>query len=319
MSERDRGWSFLVARGRRLGYRTILAPGFLTERRLHGLLADSASSEQMDASRPRTIELERPDIGRLTLVYRTEQVTNADIDGDHGDGLATDEHGRPLEILYGIVSREGLRGSVDEADLGAARTEALESYRRFLAEEDGFGVDVSDGFALRGTAAVPDVSQPPRRAPAPPALDRHELRSRHRPLPWRGAAVAVTLALMAMLLVGLLPRDDVHVVDVRAGVHPSSGIIDCSRPTTFLLQGTIETDGHADVVYHWQGPGWRGRSQRLAFEQAGSQWVPSQRHESARLPTGGYVLVIEEPERHRASTPHALRCLEPAASTVARR
>jgi hypothetical protein len=218
-----------------------------------------------------------------------------------------------LEILYGIVSRDGLRGSVDEEDLGAARAGALESYRRFLAEEDGFGVDVSDGFALRGTTAVPDVSQPPRRSPGPPPLDRHELRTRHRPVPWRGAAVAVALALIATLVVGLLPRDDVHVLDVQAGVHPSSGIIDCSRPTTFLLQGTIETDGDADVVYHWQAPGWRGKSKQLVFERAGRQWVQPEWHETANLPTRGYQLVVEEPERRRAATPHALRCVEPTA------
>jgi hypothetical protein len=313
MTEPPRGWPFLVARGRRRGYRTILAPSFLTERRLHGLLADSASSEQMDSARPRTIELDGPEVGRLMLVYRTEQVKAAEVDGGRGNGLATDEHGRPLEILYGIVSRDGLDGSVDEDDLGAARTEALESYRRFLAEEDGFGVDVSDGFALRGTAAVPDVSGPPRRPPAPPALDRNELRSRHRALPWRGAAVAVALALIATLAVGLLPRDDVHVVDVQASVLPSSGYIDCSSPTTFTLQGMIETDGDADVVYHWQAPGWRGKSKRLVFERAGIQSVPPEWHETAKLPARGYVLVVEEPEQRRAATPHALRCGEPTA------
>src|SRR3954469_9087360 len=105
MSESVIAWPFLVARGRHRGYRTILAPGFLTERRLHGLLSDSTSGEQMDASRAREVEVERPEVGALTLVYRTENMTEAELDGGRGDGLATDEHGRPLEMLYGIVCR----------------------------------------------------------------------------------------------------------------------------------------------------------------------------------------------------------------------
>src|SRR3954469_25015360 len=155
MSESVIAWPFLVARGRHRGYRTLLAPGFLTERRLHGLLSDSANGERMDGSRAREVEVERPEVGALTLVYRTENMTEAELDGGRGDGLATDEHGRPLEMLYGIVCRGRLHGRVDDDDLGAARREAVESYRRFLAEEDGFEVDASDAFTLRGITAAP--------------------------------------------------------------------------------------------------------------------------------------------------------------------
>ena len=63
MTEAVFGWPFLVARGRERGYRTVLAPGFLTERRLHGLLSDSANGRQMDSSSPpREVEVERPGV-----------------------------------------------------------------------------------------------------------------------------------------------------------------------------------------------------------------------------------------------------------------
>jgi hypothetical protein len=308
MSESVIAWSFLVARGRHRGYRTLLAPGFLTERRLHGLLSDSANGERMDASRAREVEVEGPEVGALTLVYRSEQVTEAEI-GDGGEhDLATDEHGRPLEILYGIVCRGRLRGRVDDDDLGSARREALESYRRFLAEEDGFGVDDSNAFALRGVTPAPEAPLPPP-APAPARRDRLVSHGSHR----RIAAAAVVVALAA-LAVAIFPRGgSAPIVDVRASMVPSTGIVDCNRPTTFLLQGAIETDGEAEVVYHWETQGWRGPSSRLVLEQAGWQQLPPERHQAAGLPDQGYALVVEQPDRSRTRAGRAPRCVaEPA-------
>ena len=287
MTEATYGWPFLVARGRERGYRTILAPGFLTERRLHGLLSDSAHGQG-----PREVEVERPEVGRLTLVCRSEQVSEAELDGGRGDGLATDEHGRPLEILYGIVSRGRLGGRVDEGDLGAARTEALASYRRFLAEENGFGVDTSDGFALRGVTTVADA--------APPKPERRAVMDAAPPKPARRAArgglavTAVVATLAALPLAFVLPGGgDAEVTGVRASV-------DCVLPTSFVLQGAVETDGETEVVYHWEASDWHSASQKLAFERAGTQELPPERLVRASVPAG-VALVIEQPERSRAA------------------
>lgn len=271
MTESAYGWPFLVARGRERGYRTILAPGFLTERRLHGLLSDAANGQG-----PREIEVERPGVGRLTLVCRTEQMTEAELDGGRGEGLATDEHGRPLEILYGIVCRGRLGGHVDEGDLGAARAEALASYRRFLAEENGFGVDTSDAFALRGVTAVADAAPP---KPAPRASRR-------------GLAVTAVVAALAVLPLGLLLAGggDAQVVDVRVA---------CILPTSDVLQGAVETDGATDVVYHWEATGWRSPSRTLAFERAGTGQLPPERLETP----DGVALVVEQPESSRTAAP----------------
>lgn len=283
MTESARGWPFLVARGRERGYRTILAPGFLTERRLHGMLSDAANGEAPDA--PREVEVDRSGVGRLTLVYRTEQVTEADLDGGRGNGLATDEHGRPLEMLYGIVCRGRLAGHVDDGDLNAARTEALASYRRFLAEESGFGVDTSDALALRGVTGVREAATPPEPA---------------RRVPRAGLAVtAVVAALAALPLALVLPGgSDANVLDVRAKIS-------CILPTSVVLQGTIETDGAADVVYHWEAPGWRSPSRQLAFERAGTSELPPMRLASA---PDGVALVVEQPERSRAEAAPASSC-----------
>jgi hypothetical protein len=275
MSESAYGWPFLVARGRERGYRTILAPDFLTERRLHGMLSDAANGHG-----PRELEIERPGVGRLTLVCRTEQVTEAELDGGRDESLATDEHGRPLEILYGIVCRGRLGDHVDDGDLGEARAEALASYRRFLAEESSFDVDTSDAFALRGVAAVAVAdAAPPNPAPRT---------SR------RGLAVAAVVAALAALPFALMLSggDDAQMVDVRA----------CTLQTSDLLQGAVKTAGATDVVYHWEAPGWRSPSQKVAFERAGTAQLPPQPIGAASA-SDRAVLVVEQPEASRTPAP----------------
>ena len=98
------------------------------------------------------------------------------------------------------------------------------------------------------------------------------------PLPW--------CALMALPLAFILPAggSEPHVVGVRASMLPSAGAVDCNRPTSFFLDGVIETDAKADVVYHWEAPGWRGPSRQLAFDEAGAQRLPSERHDAASIP-----------------------------------
>ena len=81
--------AFLVARGRRTGYRTVLAPDFLTERNLHGVLSATASGDHLAADRSRVDELEHADVGRLTLCFKTERLASADLNGKAGQRQPT--------------------------------------------------------------------------------------------------------------------------------------------------------------------------------------------------------------------------------------
>jgi len=159
------GWAFLVARGRHRGYRSILVPDFLAASNEYGLVTESVRGDVDPAGAPRVHRVTAPGSGPLTLVYRTRRVTGADLDHGHPDhghpagDPPTDEHGRPLDLLYGFVSRGGAVHEVDEADLRSAQEEALHAYRRFLADEDGSGVQTSGAFTLRsrtGRATEPD-------------------------------------------------------------------------------------------------------------------------------------------------------------------
>lgn len=151
----ESGWAFLVARGRRRGYRTILAPAFVADRNEQGVLTEGVRGD-VDRSRPAKIDyVVAPTAGPLTLAYRTHRVTYGDLDDAvERDDLVTDDHGRPLDLLYGFVLRARNLDRVDEADLLAAKDQALQAYRRFLADEDAFIVHASQAYALRSPTQV---------------------------------------------------------------------------------------------------------------------------------------------------------------------
>jgi len=143
VADAPEGWSFLVAPGLRTGYRTILAPDFLVDRGLDGLLAARVAAAP-DEGAQRVVKVDVADIGRLTVAVMTERPSLRELDVDpESDELATDEHGRPLRMLFGVVVRDRTRRAVRDGDMQRARGDALVSYRRFLAAEDGFETDRS--------------------------------------------------------------------------------------------------------------------------------------------------------------------------------
>lgn len=179
----SRGWAFLVARGRRKGYRSVLVPDFLAESNEYGILGETVGGDFPAAGSPRIESVSAPMTGAITLAYQTQRLTYADLDEDRlptnstalshaTDDLITDEHGRPLDLLYGFVCRTPRIRETHEADLIAARAEALRAYRCFLADETGFTLEISKPFVLRSVASGPEEPgreiPPPRTATQPP-------------------------------------------------------------------------------------------------------------------------------------------------------
>ncbi|HEX8157671.1 MAG TPA: branched-chain amino acid ABC transporter substrate-binding protein [Solirubrobacteraceae bacterium] len=163
------GWAFLVARGRHASYRTVLAPDFLVDLGRHVVLAESLRGSGVVAGGLHVVTLPDGGFGQATAHYTVNRVTHADIDGPgQGDELMTDEHGRPLEILYGVLTREPLNGALAEEDLLAARVQALAAYRRFLDTEQEFAVERANASLLRPATPV-DPPPTPRRLASDPA------------------------------------------------------------------------------------------------------------------------------------------------------
>jgi len=188
VTEVSDGWPFLVARGRRAGYRTVLAPGFLVEADQHHVLAESAGTSGVGADGTRVVDVDDARVGPFSIGYASEQLVRTDVElvGSGGGDLLTDEHGRPLEIVYGIVSRDVLQAPLSVEDLRRARAQALQSYRRFLTDEEGHRVDTAVALSLRtrvrarsagastpaaagkdahGGPAAPELKHPRRRRP----------------------------------------------------------------------------------------------------------------------------------------------------------
>jgi len=310
------GWPFLVARGRRKGYRTVLAPDFLVAAGHHGRLAERASGA---GSGVQCIDLDVPGAGWMTVLYRSEALGAADLNG-HGDGRTpTDEHGRPLELVYGIVARERLAAQLDEDDLAAARDEALDSYRRFLSAEESFDVDASRAIELL-TAARPEVASTPPTPPSPPPSAAGP-RSPGAVAAVRSGggllAAGVTIALLGVLLTWQLwPRSDVAPLDLRV-IDQAIALVDvpgmtCEELASFRLTATLRADARAVVSYRWEpaaafDPATRGG--RLTLEQAKDTPITATTVQlSAEQRRPPVTLVLDAAPKQPGTTTYRLLC-----------
>lgn len=157
------GWSFLVARGTRKGYRSVLAPDFMVQDRRHDLLVEQVGGSAAEGQTA-VQHLVDDVLGNLTITYRVEPALADELTNGgtaHGQPVLLDEHSRPLELMYGLVTTSRVRAG--DRDMTHARGEAVASYRRFLADEDG--VDVQE------SAPLPLLDSVPVAPPTPPSME----------------------------------------------------------------------------------------------------------------------------------------------------
>ncbi|MFC6066233.1 hypothetical protein [Streptomyces ochraceiscleroticus] len=168
---RDAGcWPFLVARGRRVGQRTLLVPRFLSERNLSGLLRDAITGSLTQEGESRHAEAALPGGGRIGLSYRIVQASPPGADGV----VLRDRSGRPIELAYGVVVTGGsgarARMSVADTDLPGLRPMVLDVFARFLEDERAFPPAVSARVPVAelaaGTVPVPEPGRAGESAPA---------------------------------------------------------------------------------------------------------------------------------------------------------
>jgi hypothetical protein len=182
------GWAFLVARGRRQGYRARLVPSVLRELGLSGLVEDSIG-ESAPGAGPVVRQVETPH-GQVAITCRTHRIRPEDL---AEPGSVRDEHGRPLDIVYGFACLGAMTGAPDDADLDTAFQQARETYRRFLADEPGFVTQASPAFALRSSVT-------PARAPRPATVAHRPGSTRIRVVMVAAAMVVVAMLALAVLL-----------------------------------------------------------------------------------------------------------------------
>lgn len=290
------GWPFLVARGRTRDYRTVLVPDFLADRGLHALLGDTLPIPEPGAPAGRTT-VEHPDTGTLTVSSRCAVLRPTDVDAS----TTRDEHGRPLVYLYGMVQGPNAPGT----DPDDARERALSSYRRFLADEQGFTFDRSVAFPR--TPPIPAPATPVPQRGSPPVIADASIPERplagHRPAtglrpeqarpPGRnvggrgsgartltavaGGAVLVALAVVAAVVLTREPNPNLTV---------------CADGGGLRLTGVITLDTPGDVTFGLQVGGEELSSAQRRFVAGRQEFniaVPAKG--PATLPQEGEVMI----------------------------
>lgn len=240
----DTGWPFLVARGRTRDYRTVLVPDLLAGRGMQALLADALAIPDPSSGR-RTMMIYPRDMEPLTITARAEAASIDTVGGD-----PRDEHGRPMEFLYGVVQLH----PTSAPDLAQAREQALASYRRFLADEENFTFDVAGAFGdpTPMESVIDAEPLPPMALRAAPVRARSPARRPPltRPLPQQSrtpgrAPRLVAVAVAAAVAVGVL----IAVLALRSSSSPAMTLTVCADQSGSRLLGQITLDADADVRF----------------------------------------------------------------------
>ncbi|MGA9381115.1 MAG: WD40 repeat domain-containing protein [Phormidium sp.] len=142
-------WSFLVSRNQSLDYRTVVAPDFMCEAGIAGLLARVTSGDLTEEGKALYREIRNSKVGDITLVFRVIEAIAEDI-GISGNGVLKDLFGREIYLIEGIV----LKGIVPiiliaANNLEEAHKRILGDYRKFWEAEDSFSAVASESFKLQ--------------------------------------------------------------------------------------------------------------------------------------------------------------------------
>jgi hypothetical protein len=309
-------WAFLVARGRHKGHRTILVPDFLAKGDVPGLLSESVDGAA--GSQPVTVNTPT---GMVTVLSRTHRLASRDV-----EGLVIDEHGRPLELLYGFVCHAAGIREAHEDDFKEALEQSLQAYRRFLADENrpfersrAFPMRTRPSYVTAPSAIIPPASAehparipPDSPPPARPTSNNASGGTQHPPrrqVTVQSVAILGIAAVFALLAVVLL-RGGGSVTEVYA--EAPNGVVDCSKPLSFTVQVWITTNDRAQVSWEAGREGEKlTRQADLNFDRAEtltiSVSVPDLRPRAGVI-EGRYKVAIHKPNTLNYSTEYHLRC-----------
>lgn len=233
-------WPFLVARTPTDGYRLMLGPDEPAQR---GLIVRHARPD-VDAVGP-TLELVRWRQGdgttALSMASLTHRITTADVtpalsSGTEGSELVLDEHGRPIDVVYGFVCPGVVREAAD-LDLRAAWRQALDAYRRVLA---GGQAQPATPYPLTSPLDESPTAHP---VTSPRAPGQEAARAPAQAAAFRSPRVrammasVLTVALATLIGVTVLARTSTvtvpdTLVGTWAGAYPSAG---ASNPVTVTI------------------------------------------------------------------------------------
>ena len=142
-------WSFLVGCNQSLDYRTVVAPNFMCEAGIAGLLARVTEGDLTEKGTALYREIHNSKVGDITLIFRVIEAIAEDT-GISGNGVLKDLFGREIYLIEGIA----LKGIVPNIvttpnNLEEAHKRVLGDYRKFWEAEDSVSAVASDSFTLQ--------------------------------------------------------------------------------------------------------------------------------------------------------------------------
>lgn len=232
-------WPFLIARGRRSGYQTLVCPEPLAIDDAYGIL-EREIEPNPDRDTPSTLELRTTD-GRTFTAVHLSHVASAE---DLGAADARDAHGRPLLLIFGLLWERALVLELSTADVDIAFQTALTAYRRFLADEDHYSLAVSRPFPTSST--IETATPPAGTAGKIPARRLRHGRRRQRAL----FPVAFAVGAAALVIATMLPSGEAEPPKPVPPPTPTpstivlqdvSGRVSVSVPNTWKQDVTEQT------------------------------------------------------------------------------
>ena len=204
----DQAWPFLIGRTRTQDHRIIVIPEFMTGGPLASALRSRTDGEPGPPGIASLREIQISPKEPVAVIYRV-LLAHAEDYGLPGNGVLTDEHGRPILLTEGLALRRPAsavqQAGITQADLDHAHSLITPAYQAFWAEGAQFARHPSECFALgrnesRGTPLTLVSGSPEARAEhlAADASAIGALRDHARP---RSRARAVATAVVAALVI----------------------------------------------------------------------------------------------------------------------
>ncbi|MEG3879634.1 WD40 repeat domain-containing protein [Microcoleus sp. herbarium7] len=142
-------WSFLVGCNQSLDYRTVVAPNFMCEAGIAGLLARVTEGDLTEEGTAFYREIHNSQVGDITLIFRVIEAIAEDT-GISGNGVLKDLFGREIYLIEGIALKGIVPSIVTNVNnLEEAHKQVLGDYRKFWEAEDSVSAVASDSFTLQ--------------------------------------------------------------------------------------------------------------------------------------------------------------------------
>ena len=201
-------WPFLIGRTGTEDHRFVVIPSFMTAAPLASALRASTDGDPGTPKAALVREIRVPAEEPVTAVYRV-RTGHAEDYGLPGDGLLTDEQGRPILLTEGLVLRRAahtvMEAGVPRAALDQAHALVTPAYQAFWAQGGQFARQTGQAFTLAldnpsGAQLQLESERPAAALAAAPEVSTLDDPAKHG----RSRILAATLLGVAIILAALV-------------------------------------------------------------------------------------------------------------------